>query len=58
MKVASTLLKPKMCKMWQSAITNTFLILKMWQNMCSRNYGYRRSYVAGNKYDDRGGLLG
>jgi len=58
MKVASTFLKPKMCKVWQSAITNTFLTLKMCRNMCSRNYGYRKRYGDGNKYDDRIGFLG
>ena len=56
-KVASTLLKAKMWKMWQSAITNTFLRLKMWQDLCSRNY-VRKCYIAGNKYDDRGRILG
>ena len=58
MKVASTFLKPKMCKVWQSAITNTFLTLKMCRNMCSRNYGYRKRYGDGNKYDDRIRFLG
>jgi hypothetical protein len=58
MKAASTFLKAKMCKVWQSAITNAFLTLKMWQEMCSRNYGNRKCYGTGNKYDDRGGLLG
>ena len=57
MKVASTFLKSKMCKVWQSAITNTFLRLKMWQDLCSRNY-VRKCYIAGNKYDDRGRILG
>ena len=57
-EIASTFLKPKMCKVWQSAITNTFLTLKMWRNMCSRNYGYRKRYGASNKYDDRGRILG
>ena len=57
MKVASTFLKSKMCKVWQSAITNTFLTLKMWQNMCSSSYD-RKRYGTGNKYDDRGGFLG
>ena len=56
-KVASTLLKAKMCKMWQSAITNTFLTLKMWQEMCTRTHDWKCN-VAGNKYDDRGGILG
>ncbi len=56
-KVASTLLKAKMWKVWQSAITNTFLTLKMWQEMCTRNYDWKCN-VAGNKYDDRGGILG
>ena len=56
-KVASTNLKVKMCKVWQSAITNTFLILKMWQDLCSRNY-VRKCNIAGNKYDDRGRILG
>jgi hypothetical protein len=56
-KVTSTLLKSKMCKMWQSAITNTFLTLKMWQEMCTRNYDWKCN-VAGNKYDDRGRILG
>ena len=56
-KVASTLLKSKMCKMWQSAITNAFLTLKMWRNVCSRNYD-RKCYGTGNKYDDRRRLLG
>ena len=40
-KVASTFLKSKMCKVWKSAITNTFLILKMWQKMCSKNYDWK-----------------
>ena len=53
MKVASTLLKAKMWKMWQSAITNTFLTLKMWQEMCSRIYDWKCNDI-GNKYDDRG----
>jgi hypothetical protein len=57
MKAASTFLKAKMCKVWQSAITNAFLTLKMWQEMCSRNYD-RTCYGYGNKYDDRGGILG
>ena len=57
-KVASTNLKAKMCKVWQSAITNAFLTLKMWRDLCSRNYGSRKCNIAGNKYDDRGGLLG
>ena len=56
-KVASTFLKSKMCKMWQSAITNAFLTLKMWRNVCSRNYD-RKCYGTGNKYDDRRRLLG
>ena len=56
-KVASTLLKAKMCKMWQSAITNTFLTLKMWQDLCSRNYDWKCNN-AGNKYDDRRRILG
>ena len=51
-KVASTLLKSKMCKMWQSAITNTFLTLKMWQDLCTRNHVWKCNNI-GNKYDDR-----
>jgi len=57
-KVASTLLKAKMWKMWQSAITNAFLRLKVWRDLCSRNYGSRKCNIAGNKYDDRGRILG
>ena len=57
MKVASTFLKPKMCKVWQSAITNTFLTLKMCRNMCTRENGYNKRY-SGEKYDDRMGVLG
>ena len=56
-KVASTNFKANLCKVWQSAITNTFLILKMWQDLCSRNY-VRKCNIAGNKYDDRGRILG
>ena len=56
-KIASTLLKPKMWKMWKSAITNTFLILKMWQDLCSRNHDWECNDF-GNKYDDRRRLLG
>jgi len=57
-EIACTFLKSKMCKMCKSAITNTFLTLKMCRNMCSRNYGYRKCYGTGNKYDDRGRILG
>jgi len=57
MKVASTFLKAKMCKVWQSAITNTFLTLKMWQEMCTRIYDWKCNNP-GDKYDDRGGILG
>ena len=57
-KVASTNFKANLCKVWQSAITNTFLTLKMWQEMCSRNYGNRKRYGTGNKYDDRERILG
>ena len=46
-----------MWKMWKAAITNGYLRLKMWKKMCSRNYD-RKCYGTGNKYDDRGGLLG
>ena len=53
-KVASTFLKPKTCKMWKAAITNSFLRLKMWKNMCTRKNGMGH----GNKYDDRMGVLG
>ena len=56
-EIACTLLKAKMCKVCKSAITNTFLILKVCRNMCSRNYDWKCS-IAGNKYDDRGRLLG
>ena len=56
-KVASTNFKANLWKLWQSAITNTFLILKMWRDLCSRNYDWKCN-IAGNKYDDRGGLLG
>ena len=44
--------------MWKAAITNGYLRLKMWKKMCSRNYGNRKCYGYGNKYDDRGRLLG
>ena len=44
--------------MWKAAITNGYLRLKMWKKMCSRNYGNRECYGTGNKYDDRGRLLG
>ena len=47
-----------MWKMWKAAITNVYLILKMWKNMCSKNYGDRKRYGTGNKYDDRGRFLG
>ena len=53
-KVASTFLKPKTCKMWKAAITNGYLRLKMWRNMCIRKNGMGH----GNKYDDRMGVLG
>jgi len=43
-----------MWKMWKAAITNTFLRLKMWKNMCTRKNGMGH----GNKYDDRMGVLG
>ena len=56
-KVASTNLKTKMWKMWQSAITNAFLRLKMWQDLCTRNYDWKCNN-AGNKYDDRERILG
>ena len=56
-EIASTFLKAKMCKVWQSAITNTFLTLKMWQEMCTRTHDWKCN-VAGNKYDDRGRILG
>ena len=57
-KVASTFLKPKMWKMWKAAITNGYLRLKMWKNMCSTNYNDWEHYIAGNEYDDRGRILG
>ena len=38
--------------MWQSAITNTFLRLKMWQDLCSRKYDWKCNNLS-NKYDDR-----
>ena len=57
MGVACTFLKPKMCKMCKSAITNTFLTLKMCRNMCIRENGYNKRY-SGEKYDDRRGFLG
>ena len=56
-KVASTNLKAKMCKMWQSAITNAFLRLKMWQDLCTRNYDWKCKNL-GNKYDDIERILG
>ena len=56
-KVSSTNFKADLWKLWQSAITNTFLILKMWQDLCSRNYD-RKCYGTGNKHDDRRRLLG
>ena len=43
--------------MWKAAITNGYLRLKMWKKMCRRNYD-RKCYGTGNKYDDRGRLLG
>ena len=46
-----------MWKMWKAAITNSYLRLKMWKKMCSRNYD-RKCYGTGNKYDDRRRLLG
>ena len=56
-KIASTFLKTEMFLMWTSAITNTFLTLKMWTNLCSKNY-VRKCNIADNKYDDRGRILG
>ena len=56
-KVASTFFQTEMFLMWTSAITNTFLTLKMWTNLCSKNY-VRKCNIADNKYDDRGRILG
>ena len=39
--------------MWKPALIAAYLRLKMW-----KNYEYRKCYGAGNKYDDRRGLLG
>ena len=44
--------------MWKAAITNGYLRLKMWKNMCSTNYNDWERYNAGNEYDDRGRILG
>jgi len=46
-----------MWKVWQSAITNTFLILKMWQDLCSRNHDWKCNGF-GKKNDERGRILG
>ena len=57
-KAASAFLKPKMWKMGKAAVTKGYLTLKMWKNMCNKNYGYRKRYGTSNKYDDRGRFLG
>ena len=48
---------PFFVETWKPACYMVFSRKKMW-NSTWKNYGHRKRYGTGNKYDDRGGLLG